>query len=386
MISDKLKPFGTTVFSEMTKLAHEHQAINLSQGFPNFEGPAAVKQAAVDALQAGFNQYPRSQGTPKLVEAVSAHHARTYGLNYDPMTEVGVYSGATEGIMSAALGLLNPGDEVIVFEPVYDSYPACLAMAGAVPKYCTLRFPEFEVDFDELTALFSDKTKLVLLNTPHNPTGKVFTKDELQRIAKLCLKHDVYVLADEVYEHLTFDGTQHIPMASIEGMRDRTLSLSSMGKSYSFTGWKIGWATGPASMVAAAQGAHQFVTFGSAHPLQHAAAFALNELGAEYFSQFEADYTERRNLLMGALSQVGLKPNHPKGAYFILADFSGVFEGDDVTFAKHLAREIGVAAIPPSSFYPQTPEEGRRLLRFAFCKTLDTLNTAIERLQKLREL
>lgn len=380
VVSDKLVPFGTTVFSEMTKLALAHQAINLSQGFPDFEGPAEVKAAAVRALEAGHNQYARSQGALPLVEAVAAQRARDYDLAYDPLTEVGVFSGATEGLMSSMLGLLNPGDEVILFEPVYDSYPACLAMAQAVPRYATLRFPDFELDLDHLRSLFGPKTKLVLLNTPHNPTGKVFTRAELEAIAELCLEHDVRVLTDEVYEHLTYDGQDHLPMASIPGMRERTLSLSSIGKTYSFTGWKIGWSTGPADLVRAAQAAHQFVTFATAHPLQHAAAYALTELGEDFYASLTAEYTARRDLLRGTLVDVGLKPNLPRGAYFLLADFSDVFEGDDVAFAKHLTAEIGVAAIPPSGFYPQTPEEGRGLVRFAFCKTLDTLRAAADRL------
>lgn len=382
MISEKLRPFGTTIFSEMTQLALAHEAINLSQGFPDFEGPVEVLQAAEAALRARFNQYPRSQGALPLVQAVAAHHRSHYGLEYDPLTEVGVYSGATEGLMSAMLGLLNPEDEVIVFEPVYDSYPACLAMSRARPRYATLRFPTFDIDFEHLASLFNERTRFVLLNTPHNPTGKVFSKDELQRIAALCLEHDVYVIADEVYEHLTFDGAVHVPMASLPGMRARTLSISSMGKSYSFTGWKIGWATGPAPMIRAAQSAHQFVTFGTAHPLQHAAAYALNTLGRKFYSTQIEEYTHRRDLLTDTLRQVGMTPNQPAGAYFILADFSEVFDGDDVAFAKYLTTEIKVAAIPPSSFYPQTPAEGRRLLRFAFCKQMSTLAAASERLLK----
>lgn len=383
MVSEKLRPFGTTIFSEMTRLALAHEAINLSQGFPDFEGPQAVREAAVQALREGYNQYPRSQGAPALVEAVAEHHAREYDLHYDPMREVGVYSGATEGLMASTLGLLNPGDEVILFEPVYDSYPACLAMSGAVPRYATLRFPDFEIDFEALGALFNERTRLLLLNTPHNPTGKVFSQQELQKIAELCIQHDVYVVADEVYEHLTFDGVPHVPMASLPGMKARTLSISSMGKSYSFTGWKTGWATGPAPMIQAAQSAHQFLTFGTAHPLQIAAAYALTQLGPEFYEQQRLEYTERRDLLLSVLREVGLRPNHPKGSYFIVAEFDAVFDGDDVAFAKYLTTEIGVAAIPPSNFYPQTPDEGRRLIRLAFCKSMKTLEAAAQRLRKL---
>lgn len=384
VVSDKLVPFGTTVFSEMTRLALEHQAINLSQGFPDFEGPLEVRQAAIAALEAGHNQYARSQGALPLVQAVAAQRERDYGLRYDPMTEVGVYSGATEGLMSAMQGLLNPGDEVVLFEPVYDSYPACIAMAQAVPRYAQLRFPDFEVDLDQLASLFSRKTKLLLLNTPHNPTGKVFSRSELEAIAELCQRHDVTVLTDEVYEHLTYDDVPHVPMASIPGMRERTLSLSSVGKTYSFTGWKIGWGVGPEPLVRAAQAAHQFVTFATAHPLQHAAAYALTELGPEFYETLRAGYTARRDHLRATLEHIGLKPNLPKGAYFLLADFTDLFDGDDIAFSRFLIEEAGVAAIPPSGFFPKTPEIGRRLVRFAFCKQMDTLETARQSLDKLR--
>jgi N-succinyldiaminopimelate aminotransferase len=381
MVSRKLAPFGTTVFSEMTRLAQEHGAINLSQGFPDFEGPEAIREAAVAALRAGHNQYARSQGALPLVEAVAAHQASCYGLELDPMTEVAVFSGATEGLMSSMLGLLDPGDEVILFEPVYDSYPACVAMAQAVPRYATLRFPDFAVDLEHLASLFNPRTRLLVLNSPHNPTGKVFTPEELSAIAELCVRHDVTVLSDEVYEHLTYDGARHVPIATLPGMRARTLTLSSVGKTFSFTGWKVGWASGPAPLIRAAQAAHQFVTFATATPLQHAAAAALSTLGPDFYAELVAEYTARRDLLLPALVELGLQPALPKGAYFILADFTGAFEGDDVAFARHLVADVGVAAIPPSAFYPAHPEEGRRLVRFAFCKRQETLRAAVARLK-----
>ncbi|MCA9549845.1 MAG: aminotransferase class I/II-fold pyridoxal phosphate-dependent enzyme [Myxococcales bacterium] len=381
MVSEKLRPFGTTVFSEMTRLALEHGAINLSQGFPDFEGPEAIREAAVEALRAGHNQYARSQGVLPLVQAVAAHQAGWYGLAVDPLTEVAVFSGATEGLMSAMLGLLNPGDEVILFEPVYDSYPACVAMAQAVPRYATLRFPDFAVDLEHLASLFTPRTRLLVLNSPHNPTGKVFTPDELAAIAELCIRHDVTVLSDEVYEHLTYDGARHVPIATLPGMRDRTLTLSSVGKTFSFTGWKVGWASGPAPLIRAAQAAHQFVTFATATPLQHAAAAALSTLGPDFYEGLVAEYTARRDLLLPVLAGMGLQPALPKGAYFILADFTSTFDGDDLAFARHLVEDVGVAAIPPSAFYPAHPEEGRRLVRFAFCKKMDTLRAAAARLR-----
>ncbi len=380
MISDKLKPFGTTIFSEMTALAQQHGAINLSQGFPDFEGPSEVLDAAVAALRSGDNQYARSMGHPRLVEAVARHQERHYGIHLDPYTEITVFSGATEGIASSLLGLLNPGDEVVLFEPFYDSYPACVALAGATPRYCTLRFPEFALDVDELAALFSDRTRLLLLNTPHNPTGKVFNGEELSAIAGLCRKHDVIVLTDEVYEHLVFDGTRHVPMATLPGMKERTLSLSSAGKTFSFTGWKVGWATGPANLVAAAQAAHQFVTFATATPLQVAVAHALDQLGDSYYKTFIADYGEKRRFLLAALEAAGLKPAPPQGTYFVLADFTPIHQGDDRAFVRSLIEEQGVAAIPPSVFYRAHPEEGQKLVRFAFCKRMETLQAAAERL------
>ncbi len=381
MVADKLRPFGTTIFSEMTRLAIEHQAINLSQGFPDFEGPSSIVDAAVEALRAGHNQYARSMGAPTLVEAIAQQRRELYDLRYDPMTEVVVFSGATEGLMSSMLGLLNPGDEVVLFEPVYDSYPACIAMAGAVPRYVTLRFPDFELDLDALEAAFSDRTKLIVLNTPHNPTGKVFTPKELQAIAELCERHDVIALTDEVYEHLFYDDAAHLPLAAIGDMQKRTLSLSSTGKTYSFTGWKVGWGTGPVELVRAAQAAHQFVTFATATPLQHAVATAIRENGPQFFAQLRAEYTERRDHMLETIRSMGLEPTVPRGSYFVLADFSNVFEGDDIAFAKSLVTEYGVAAIPPSGFYPANPDAGRRLIRFAFCKKMETLAAAREALR-----
>ena len=367
----------------MTRLAQAHDAINLGQGFPDFEGPSSIVEAAIDALRRGHNQYARSAGVVPLVEAIAAQREALYGLAYDPLTEVGVYSGCTEGLMATALGLLDPGDEVVLFEPVYDSYPACIAMAQAKASYVPLRFPNFEVDFDRLRAAITPKTKLILINTPHNPTGKVFTEPELRGIAELCMQHDLLAVTDEVYEHLTYDGQPHVPLASIDGMRDRTLSLSSTGKTYSLTGWKIGWATGPKDMVAAAQAAHQFITFATATPLQHATAYALQAHGTAFFEQLRAEYTERRDRLLSCLREIGLQTPTPQGAYYLLSDFSDKFDGDDVAFARHLTTSVGVAAIPPSFFYPAHPEEGRRLVRFACCKQMKTLDAAVDRLKNL---
>jgi N-succinyldiaminopimelate aminotransferase len=383
MIADRLKPFGTTIFAEMTALATERNAINLSQGFPDYDGPPAVVEAAVAALRAGHNQYARSMGRPELVRAVAAHQRRFYGLDYDPMTEVVVTSGATEAIAAALLGLLNPGDEAVLLEPFYDSYPAGVALAGATARYVTLRFPEFRLDLDELAAAVGPRTRVLLLNTPHNPTGKVFTREELAGVARLCQAHDLVVVADEVYEHLTFDGARHVPIASLPGMRDRVLTISSTGKTFSLTGWKIGWATGPASLVAALQAAHQFLTFASPTPLQVAVARALTEPDDDFFAGLRAELQERRDLLLPVLAEVGLDVSVPQGTYFVVADFTRVHQGDDRSFVRHLVDACGVAAIPPSVFYAARPEEGRRLVRFAFCKRRETLAAAADRLRRL---
>ncbi|WP_373049569.1 methionine aminotransferase [Vulgatibacter sp.] len=382
MITSRLRPFGTTIFSEMTRLALEHGAVNLSQGFPDFEGPARVIEAAVAALRGGHNQYARSMGLPPLVEAVAAHRARWYGQRFEPSSEVAVTTGATEGIAAAILGLLEPGDEVILFEPFYDSYPAAVALAGCTAKCLTLRFPDFALDVDALRSLVGERTRLLVLNSPHNPSGKVFTRAELEAIAALCVERDLLVLCDEVYEHLTY-GAAHVPLATLPGMRERTLTTSSLGKTFSFTGWKIGWLTGPKELVAAAQAAHQFLTFATATPLQIAAAEALRSCDEPFVEGLQGAYRSRRDFLVDTLRAAGFAVSVPAGAYFVLADFSALSREDDRSFAERLVRQVGVAAIPPSCFYAADPAEGRRLLRFAFCKRLETLEAAAERLRVL---
>lgn len=385
-INESLRPFGTTIFSEMSKLAGEHGAINLSQGFPDFDGPTEIVDAAIAAMRDGDNQYSRSLGHPRLVEAVSTMLERRYGMHFDPLTEIGITCGATEGIAAALLGMLNRGDEVIVFEPFYDSYLGCIAIAGAVPRIYTLRFPDFAIDTDRLEALFTDRTRLVIVNSPHNPTGKVFSHAELSMIADLCQRHDVAVLSDEVYEFLTFDDEEHVPFASLPGMRERTLTLSSNSKTFSFTGWKVGWCFGPAPMVAAAQAAHQFLTFCAATPLQVAVAAGLDVFFGDgnYLAEFQREYTERRDTIVTALTKAGFDVAVPQGTYFVLAAFDRLWDGDDRSFAEHLTREIGITPVPPSVFYRSEVQEGQRLLRFAFCKQLPTLHAAGEKLLGLR--
>ncbi|MFO8174015.1 MAG: aminotransferase class I/II-fold pyridoxal phosphate-dependent enzyme [Longimicrobiales bacterium] len=383
MTAERLRPFGTTIFAEMTALAQEHGAINLAQGFPDFEGPREVVEAAVEALRSGDNQYARSRGHPELVRAVADSYERNFGLTFDPMDEVVVFSGATEGIAASLLGHLNPGDEVILLEPFYDSYPPGLALSGAIPRFLTLRFPDFALDPDALRALVNRRTRMIVLNTPMNPTGKVFSREELEIIAAVCQEHDLMALTDEVYEHLTFDGARHIPLAGIPGMRERTLTLSSAGKTYSFTGWKIGWGVGPRHLVDGAQAAHQFLTYAVPTPLQRAVAFALTHCTNQYLAGFRAEYAARRDFLVASLREVGFRLDAPQGTYFLLADFREVFQGDDREFAYWLTREHGVAAIPPSAFYQEDAREGRRLARFAFCKRMETLEDAAERLRRI---
>ncbi len=384
MIAKRLQSFGTTIFSEMTRLALLHEAINLAQGFPDFEGPKELREAAVDALRGGDNQYARSMGHPDLVHAIAQHQSHHFQLDWNPMEEVVVFSGATEAIASSILGLLNPDDEVIVFEPYYDSYCACLKMAGVKARFATLKFPDFAVDFDALEALVNKKTRMLLLNSPHNPTGKVFGGEELEKLAEFCVRHDLFVLADEVYEHLWFSGHKHRPIASLPNMKDRTLSISSAGKTWSYTGWKIGWATGPRHLIEGAQSAHQFLTFSTSTPLQLAVARALTEIDGSYFQNLRQDYDDKRRFLTEVLEDVGLVVAPCQGTYFLLASFADIYDGDDLSFAKKLVEEAKVATIPPSVFYSSCPEEGRRLVRFAFCKEEKTLEEAAVRLRKFK--
>jgi N-succinyldiaminopimelate aminotransferase len=381
MIARRLARFGTSIFGEMTRLANEHGAVNLSQGFPDFDGPAEVFDWARQAMRDGLNQYARSMGLPALVTAIAANLEEDYSLRYDPMTEVCVTSGATEAIAAAILGLLEPGDEAVLFEPFYDSYPPCVTLAGGTWRALPLRFPDFAIDFDRLRALIGPRTRLVVMNTPHNPSGKVFTRRELEGIAELALRHDLIVVSDEVYEHLTYDGVRHLPIAGIDGMRERALGISSTGKTYSLTGFKIGWAWGARPLVAAVAAAHQFLTFATATPFQAAMARALRAFRGPWLERLRADYLARRDFLMGTLAAAGFTPARPQGSYFILASFERLFTGSDVEFARRLVERHKVAAIPPSSFYSEDQAEGARLLRFAFCKRLETLQAAAERLQ-----
>lgn len=380
-MSQRVQEFGTTVFSAISALAKEHGAVNLGQGFPDFDGPAVVVEAAQQALVGAHNQYAISSGEPALRAAIAAHARRFYNMDIDPAAEVTVTSGATEALFSAAFAFLEPGDEVIVFEPCYDSYVPAIRLAGATAKAVTLHAPDFRFDPVELRAAFSPRTKAIYINTPHNPSGTVFNRDELQLIAELCCEHDVLAITDEVYEHLVYDGASHLHLASFPGMENRTLAISSIGKSFSLTGWKIGWAVGHPDLTTALRRVHQFSVFATTTPLQYASAHALS-MPDNYFAELRQQYAERRDFLVRVLDRARLRPRTPEGSYFILCDIADHSFSDGAAFCNYLIREIGVAAIPTESFY-QHPEYGRRLVRFAFCKTMATLEAAAERMERL---
>ncbi len=377
-LSARLQGFGTTIFAEMTALAVRHGAVNLGQGAPNFDGPDFVKRAAIEAIEAGHNQYCRSFGIPPLNQAIAAHQERFYGLSYDPDREITVCAGATEAICATLLGLLDVGDEIVFFEPYYDSYRACAAMAGAVPRVVPLRDPELALDMDALRAAITPKTRAILLNTPHNPLGKVFSRAELQQIADVAVARNLIVITDEVYEHLVFDG-EHIPLATLPGMRERTILISSTGKTFSFTGWKIGYTCAPPELSTVVRTAHQFITFCNGTPFQHAMAAALAADDA-YYEGFLAAYRGRRDRLCGALSEVGFGVLEPAGTYFVCADIRPLGFTDGHAFCRALPEKVGVAAIPCSAFY-STPGAGDHLVRFAFCKTDEALDEGLARLR-----
>lgn len=379
--SARLTGLGTTIFAEMSALALRTGAVNLGQGFPDTDGPAEVIEVAVDALRGGRNQYAPGTGVPELREAIAAHQKRFYGLDVDPDTEVGVTTGATEAIASALLGLVDPGDEVIVLEPYYDSYVAVIQMAGGVRRPVTLRAPDFRLPVDELRAAVSPRTTAILLNSPHNPTGTVLRREELDAIAAVAVEHDLVVISDEVYEHLTFDGHPHIPITTLPGMAERTLTISSGGKSFSFTGWKVGWATGPAELVRAMIGAKQFLTYTSGSPLQPAIAHALGADDA-YFDDLRGRLQSQRDLLCKGLADIGFEVYVPEGTYFATTDITPLGFDDGVEFCRALPERAGVVAIPHQVFYDHV-EVGRPLVRWAFCKQPGVIEEALERLAVL---
>ena len=378
--SPRVRGFGTSVFTEMSRLANQHGAVNLGQGFPDFPGPTFVKDAARAAVDADLNQYAVSHGTPRLRAAIAATWNERYGMDVDPDQEITVTSGATEAIFDAMQALVGPGDEVVVFEPFYDSYLPSTSMAGASLRTVTLRPPDWSFDPREAADAFGPRTRVLLLNTPHNPTGKVFTREELATLAELCQRWDVIAVTDEVYERIVFDDAEHLALASLPGMWERTLTINSTGKTFSMTGWKIGYAIGPERLNAPLRAVHQFVTFASATPFQEAMAIALEQapdLG--YYSELSRDYHRRRDELKSVLDGANLPTLPVGGAYFLMSDISHLGFETDVAFCRWLTAEIGVAAVPPSAFYLD-PARAPLLARFCFAKRAETLRLAAERL------
>ncbi len=381
-MAQRVRPIGVSIFSEMSRLAMEHKAVNLSQGFPDFETPDWIKEAAREAISRNINQYAISNGSVRLRRAVARKSERTMGISWHEDREVTVTNGCTEAIFDVIQALVNPGDEVIVFEPYYNSYVPSIEIAGGLPRFVTLRAPDWSFNHEELIAAFNSKTRAIIINTPHNPTGKVFSEEEMLFIANLCRQHDALAITDEVYEHLIFDGATHVYMASLPGMRDRTVTMSSASKTFSVTGWKAGWVVAAPDLTDALRRVHQFVTYCSAAPLQEAVAIALEEAeGNGYYEKFVEDYTPRLDLLQSYLEEAGLNPIRPQGTFFVMSDISGLGFDDDVQFARYMTAEVGVACIPPSAFY-STSDDGKQLARWCFAKRDETLRAAGERLVK----
>jgi N-succinyldiaminopimelate aminotransferase len=380
-LAQRLHGLGTTIFAEMSALAVRTGSVNLGQGFPDTDGPDSLLEDAVKAIRGGVNQYPPGRGIPALRLAIAEHQRRFYGLSYDPDTQVLVTTGATEAIAAALLAYVEPGDEVIALEPYYDSYAACIAMAGGKRVPVTLRGPSFRLDLDELRAAVTDRTTVLLINSPHNPTGTVLTDEELRGIAELAVERDLVVITDEVYEHLVFDGGRHTPLATYEGMAERTVSIGSAGKTFSVTGWKIGWVTGTPDVVTAVTTAKQFLTYVSGAPFQPAVAGAL-ALGNDYYEGFRDGLQAKRDRLCDGLSALGFEVYKPQGTYFVSTDVRPLGYDDGIEFCRMLPEKTGVVAIPHQVFYDNT-EAGKPLVRWAFCKQDEVIDEALNRLRKL---
>jgi aminotransferase len=381
-VSQKSLRFTESVIREMTRLAHRHGAVNLSQGFPDFPAPDAIKEEAARAVMADVNQYAITWGAKRLRDALVAKQQRFAGLAFDPETEVTVCCGSTECMASVMLALVDPGDEVIVFEPYYENYGPDAILSGAVPRFVRLREPDWSFDPAELAAAFSARTRAIVVNTPNNPTGKVFSRDELSQIAALCQKWDAVAITDEIYEHILYDGAKHVSLASLDGMRERTVTVSGLSKTWSVTGWRVGWCLAPADLTAAIRKVHDFLTVGAPAPLQEAAAVAL-AMPDDYYAKLAAAYYERREFLVPALEAAGFTAFSPQGAYYVMTDISGFGFPDDVAFSRWLVSEGGIAAVPGSSFY-SNPVAGSQRLRFHFARKRETLEAAAERLALLR--
>jgi aspartate/methionine/tyrosine aminotransferase len=379
--AERSRRFTESVIREMTRLCHQHGGVNLAQGFPDFPAPEVLKDEVVRAVRADINQYAITWGAKRLRDALVAKTERDTGLTFDPERELTVCCGSTECMASTMLALVNPGEEVIVFEPFYENYGPDAILCGATPRFVRLREPDWTFDPVELERAFSDRTKAIIINTPNNPTGKVFTRSELEMIAALCRRWDVVAVTDEIYEHILYDGAEHVSLAALEGMRERTVTIGGVSKTYSVTGWRIGWCMAPPALSSAIRKVHDFLTVGAPAPLQEAAAVAL-DLPQEYYRKLADNYRERRDFLVPALEAAGFRTFLPRGAYYVMTDISGFGFSDDVTFARHLVSEVGVAAVPGSSFYSD-PQAGRQRLRFHFARRRDTLEAAAERLSRL---
>jgi aspartate/methionine/tyrosine aminotransferase len=382
-LSAKAARFTESVIREMTRMAIHYQAVNLSQGFPDFPAPAEIKRAAQEAIAADINQYAITWGSKNLRNSIAEKFAATTGISVDPEREITVCCGSTESIMSTMMAVINPGDEVVVFEPFYENYGPDAIMSGATPRFVKLRAPDWSFDPGELAAAFGPKTKAIILNTPNNPTGKVFERVELEMIRDLCVRWNTFAITDEIYEHMLYDGAKHIPICTLDGMRERTITINALSKTYSVTGWRVGWAVAPPDVSVAIRKCHDFLTVGAAAPLQEAGAIAL-KFPPEYYDKLARDYAQRRERLLGILTSAGFKCFKPRGAYYIMTDIADFGFPDDVAFAKYLVSEIGVAAVPGSSFY-KNPASGRTQVRFTFCKTEKTFQAAEERLAKLKK-
>jgi aspartate/methionine/tyrosine aminotransferase len=383
-LSEKASQFTESVIREMTRLAMAHGAVNLAQGFPDFPAPGEVKEAAREAISRDVNQYAITWGAKSLRNAIAEKFSRTQGVETDPEREITVCCGATEAMMSAMMAVINPGDEVIVFEPFYENYGPDAILSGASPRFVKLHPPDWRIDREELAAAFNSKTKALILNTPNNPTGKVFSREEIETIGELCVRAGAFLISDEIYEHMVYDGKEHVSPASLEAVRPLAITINSLSKTYNVTGWRVGWTIAPPEVTAAIRKVHDFLTVGAAAPLQEAGAVALR-LPDSYYEKLAADYRVRRDRMLGILEKAGFRCSVPSGAYYIMTDISGFGFQDDTEFARYLVKEIGVAAVPGSSFY-HAPEDGHGRLRFTFCKREATLAEAERRLGKLPAL
>ncbi len=380
--SQKALRFTESVIREMTRLNNIHGGVNLAQGFPDFPAPQDIKQAAVEAIQKDINQYAITWGAKAFRDALAERYRHVYSMEIDPERHLTVTCGSTEAMMSTMLAVVDPGDEVVVFEPFYENYGPDAILSGAVPRYVKLHEPDWHIDPDELNRAFSDRTRAVIINTPNNPTGKVYHREELEQIAALCQKWGAIAITDEIYEYILYDGAEHIPVATLDGMFERTVTINSLSKTYSVTGWRVGWAIASEELTGAIRKVHDFLTVGAAAPLQEAGAVALR-FPDSYYAGLARDYGERRDLIVGSLQEAGFRCSSPGGAYYVMTDISGFGFSDDVTFARHLIENVGVAGVPGSSFYHRS-EDGAQKLRFCFCKTEETLKAAAERLRSMK--